>query len=239
MANTYFKFKQFTVYHDRCAMKIGTDGVLIGAWASRYLKSSRRILDIGCGCGIIALMAAQCSKAAVDAVEIEQEAAGQAEENFKNSPWSDRLTVYPVSLQKYAADCKKRYDVIISNPPYFIRSLKSEDLTRTVARHTELLPFRDLLDGVLHLLKKEGTFFAIFPYQEANLFIVQAALKGLYCVERIDVRSSPRRPVKRVMLRMQRALQEPVLHELAIENEISHDFSAAYRAMTADFYLHF
>ena len=239
MANTYFKFKQFTVHHDRCAMKIGTDGVLIGAWASRYLESAEHILDIGCGCGIIALMAAQSSTAAVDAVEIEPDAAEQAAENFRNSPWSDRLTAYPTSLQQYAASCKTRYDVIISNPPYFIRSLKSEDLTRTVARHTEMLPFHDLIDGVLKLLKEGGTFFAIFPYQEANLFIVQAALKGLYCVERIDVRSTPRRPIKRVMLRMQCSLQDPVLHELAIENEISHDFSAAYRAMTADFYLHF
>ena len=136
MPNPFFRFKQFTVYHDRCAMKVGTDGVLLGAWTN--LSQSRRILDIGTGTGLIALMMAQrVPEVPITAIDIDAEAVNQANENFSASPWNNRLEAVLQDVCTYTE--KNSFDTIVSNPPYFINSLKCPDNQRTTARHTDTL----------------------------------------------------------------------------------------------------
>jgi len=137
MPNPWFQFKQFTVWHDKCAMKVGTDGVLLGAWAD--MEQARSILDVGTGSGLIALMAAQRNlTAAITAIDIDESAIIQARENFDRSPWVNRLTAEPISLEDFAGSTDAMFDVIVSNPPYFHQSLHSPDKKRTLARHSAL-----------------------------------------------------------------------------------------------------
>lgn len=235
MSNKYFRFKQFTVRHERCAMKVGTDGVLLGAWVT-IPAAVARILDIGTGTGLIALMAAQRAPvAAVDAVEIEREAASQASENAAESPWRDRVTVHAVAVQRFEPEY--RYGVIVSNPPYFSRSLKNESLKKSIARHNDALPLCDLAASVSRLLEDDGIFAAILPYEEAAVFIAEAAGHGLYLHRRLDVRGRRGKPVKRVLMEFRR---QPALRlvsdQMHLENEDG-TRSKAYGELTAEFYL--
>ena len=156
MSNPYFQFKQFTVWHDQCAMKVGTDGVLLGAWAS--VERARRILDIGTGTGLVALMLAQRSllDAKIVALEIDEAAAGQARENVARSPWQERIEVVQADFKKYRSSDK--FDVIVSNPPYFVDSLECPDRQRAAARHNDSLTYEELLEGVNRLLAADGLF---------------------------------------------------------------------------------
>ena len=147
MSNPYFRFKQFTVYHDLCAMKVGVDGVILGAWADcRNIKYS---LDVGTGSGLIALMLAQRSEAYIHAIDIGENAYKQAEINFNNSPFHDRLSLEQIAFQDFSSSIK--YDLIVSNPSYFVHSLKSPDKNRSLARHNEYLPLKVLLKKLLLL----------------------------------------------------------------------------------------
>lgn len=236
MSKESFRFKQFEVFQDSCAMKVGTDGVLLGAW-SGYRG---RVLDVGTGTGVIALMLAQRGATEVDAIEIDADAAAQAASNFAISPWSDILRVTCDTFQQYAASCDKRYDTIVSNPPYFINSLKSPQQSRLAARHTQMLPYEDLARGVVSLLKEDGEFFAIFPYEESNIFVALAALEGLFLNSRVEVRPVTGRAVKRVMLGM--SLKKSVEVEqstLVIASDQQRSYTDSYRELTKDFYIKF
>lgn len=138
MPNPYFKFKQFTVYHDRCAMKVGTDGVLLGAWAQ--VDNARRILDVGTGTGLIALMTAQRSQAHIMGIDIDEKAVGQAEENVKASPWKERISICRKDVMQMCREVDGTFDAIVSNPPYFVENVHCPDARRNVARHTGVLP---------------------------------------------------------------------------------------------------
>ncbi|MEE0972800.1 MAG: methyltransferase, partial [Paludibacteraceae bacterium] len=160
MRNSFFRFKQFTVYQDRCAMKVGTDGVLLGVLAD--VSKATRILDIGTGTGLIALMLAQRQKDAhVDAIEIDEQAAQQAQENIAQSPFC-YIHVHTTALQAY--NSTQPYDLIVSNPPYFVDSLKAPNAARNLARHTDSLSFADLLQGAERLLHNDGCFWVILPH---------------------------------------------------------------------------
>lgn len=160
MSNIYFKFKQFTVYQDRCAMKVGTDGTLLGAWTD--VTKSRTILDIGTGTGLIALMLAQRSLTTqITAIDIDIDSVMQAESNVALSPWCDRVKVFCSSLQDFNGS---GYDTIVSNPPYFVNSLKCPNGHRTLARHTASLSYKDLFDGVTRMLSDDGEFSVIIPF---------------------------------------------------------------------------
>ena len=152
MANPFFRFKQFTVWHDRCAMKVGTDAVLLGSWVN--VDGAKRLLDIGCGCGLIALMVAQRCEGQVVAIEIDSEASSQAAENVSRSPWSERMEVINADIRTFVDD--EGFDVIFSNPPYFMESLKCPDRKRSDARHTDSLSFDDLMRSASSLLKQTG-----------------------------------------------------------------------------------
>jgi tRNA1Val (adenine37-N6)-methyltransferase len=235
MANNYFKFKQFTIHQEKCAMKVGTDGVLLGAWAN--CENANQVLDIGTGTGLIALMIAQRSQASIDAIEIDENACLQAHENFQKSPWSSRITLVHQSFQDYAEETNKKYDLIVSNPPYFQNSLYAPNEQRTKARHNRELELSDILEGASKLLTNDGTLSIILPYIEGVMFIANAAEKGLYCVRQTNVLPTPKASVKRLLLEFQKHKKTFVDQDLVIELDNRHEYSDNYKNLTKDYYL--
>lgn len=233
--NNFFQFKQFTIHQDLCAMKVGTDGVLIGAWGA---VGETRMLDIGCGSGLISIMAAQrTTTMKIDAIDIEESAVRQSEINVAACPWSDRITIHHTTIQEFNPQYK--YDFIISNPPYFINSLKEGKDARAIARHTNTLPYSDLAKSVERLLTENGIFSVIFPYLEANIFIVEAAKYSLYCIKRVDIKGTATRATKRVMLQFARSRKEIINDELIIEDGARHHYTQKYKELTKEFYMKF
>jgi len=197
MPNNYFEFKQFTIWQDRCAMKVGTDGVLLGAWAKT--EGVKKILDIGTGTGLIALMLAQRSDAIIDALEIDSVAAEQAGENVKKSPWNDRVNIICDSFQNFSK-LKHQYDLIVSNPPFFINSLRATDLVRTIARHNDKLMLNELMNGVVNFLSLNGRFCIIWPYLDYNLLKNISVDSGLFENRITYINPEPKKPIKRVII---------------------------------------
>lgn len=233
MPNPYFTFKQFTIHHDRCAMKVGTDGVLLGAWTN--LENARRVLDVGTGTGLIALMLAQRSKeASIIAIDIDADAVGQARENVLVSPWKDRVEVALQDVCTYTPNAL--FDTIVSNPPYFVNSLKCPDDQRTTARHTDTLDADRLLGKVAELLSPEGRFSLILPAEQTDELLRIAEEKGLYPSRITRVITRPGLSPKRVLVEFQKAPQDYEETELVVELE-RHVYSEDYIALTKDFYL--
>ena len=229
-----FKFKQFAVEQDDVAMKVGTDGVLLGAWAE--CEGARRILDIGTGTGVIALQMAQRNPTAqVQAVEIDETAARRARANFDNSPWAERLEVEQTPVQEFSP--AEKFDLIISNPPYFVDSLLPPDAKRSTARHTHDLTFEELDRAVCRLLAESGRFALILPEPEFERYAEQSQL---HLVRRCNVHSVEGGAIKRVMGEFSKDKPAKIeIESLAIEVERRGEFSADYRALTKDFYLKF
>lgn len=232
MPNPYFAFKQFTVYHDRCAMKVGTDGVLLGAWTD--VTSARRILDIGTGTGLIALMLAQRCEAYIKAVDIDSDAVAQALENVAASPWKNRIEVEEQDVCRYVSDTL--FDVIVSNPPYFDRALKCPDAQRSKARHTDCLDFDGLISAVVRLLHPKGSFSVVIPTDGMMQFQAVAGRNGLYLSRRTWVHTKPGADPKRVLLAFRFSAGPCVCDHLTIELT-RHVYSREYTALTKDFYL--
>ena len=233
MANPYFTFKQFTIRHDRCAMKVGTDGVLLGAWTD--VNHSHHTLDIGTGTGLIALMLAQrCPQALITAIDIDAEAVGQARENVQSSPWKDRVEVLLQDICTFSTD--QRFDTIVSNPPYFIDSLKCPDDQRNTARHTDTLDAERLLANVARLLTDDGRFSIILPAEQTDLLIQTACTQGLYPSRQTAVITRPGLPPKRILMEFRKTKEAFQPDELVIELE-RHVYSEGYIALTKDFYL--
>jgi len=237
MGNAYFSFKQFTVFHDRCAMKTGTDGVLLGAWVE-VNRSLTRVLDIGTGSGLIALMLAQRCDAMIDGIEPHRESCRQAKENAAASPWSNRITIIEEDLQTYTNHCKKTYELIVCNPPYFSRSLKPPEEARQMARHSDALPPSLLMLHASRLLSPEGTIALIFPFENKENFHTAAAAEGLFEKRETLVKTLPPTKPFRVLAEYTFVPSPIIRDELCIYNE-SRDFSREYRELTKDFYLHF
>ncbi|MFC2150997.1 tRNA1(Val) (adenine(37)-N6)-methyltransferase [Bacteroidota bacterium] len=237
MPNKYFKFKQFTIYQDKCAMKVGTDGVLLGAWAN--CEYGNEFLDIGTGTGLIALMLAQRSNATIDALEIDQSACVQANENVKESPWKERINVINNSIQEFTKSSIKKYDLIVSNPPYFQNSLFAPDEKRTDARHNSNLQYEDIINGAINLVKDDGRLSLILPYLEGNMFILKAVEYGLYCIRQTKVLPKPNREPKRLLLEFMKIKKPLIEQEIIIELNKRHEYSEAYKNLTKDFYLAF
>ena len=233
MANPFFTFKQFTIRHDRCAMKVGTDGVLLGAWTD--VSHSCHLLDIGTGTGLIALMLAQrCPQSTITAIDIDAEAVEQAIENVQSSPWADRVEV---SLQDICTFTSNQFfDTIVSNPPYFIDSLKCPDNQRNTARHTDTLDAERLLESVARLLSNDGCFSIILPAEQTDLLIQTAYNQGLYPSRKTAVITRPGLPPKRVLMEFQKNKKALQTDELIIELE-RHVYSEEYITLTKEFYL--
>ena len=241
MAKT-FKFKKFTIKQDRCAMKIGTDGVLLGAWVS--LKDNpRNILDIGAGTGIIALQMAQRSEdlssqnvETIDAIEMNTDAYEQCVENFEDSPWNDRLFCYHASLQEFVDEIEDKYDLIISNPPFYTDRYISKNKLRSEARSTITLPFTDLLESVSELLSENGRFAVIIPVKEEKVFTELANENHLFPKRICKVQGSTNTNPKRTLIEFSRRKESTLLEELTIELS-RHHYTREYISLVKDFYL--
>jgi len=231
-----FQFKQFSIQQDKTAMKVGTDGVLLGAWAPLD-NHPYAILDIGAGTGLIALMLAQRSHAEqIDALEIDDEAYEQAVDNFENSPWADRLFCYHAGLDEFMEEPEDEYDLIVSNPPFYTEDHTTGDVQRDKARFAESLPFEDLVEAAGMLLSEKGIFCVILPYKEEAGFITLALGEGLFPLKITRVKGTPASSIKRSLLAFSRLeAQHPVPDELVIETS-RHNYTAEYTALTKDFY---
>ena len=231
-----FQFKQFSVLQDQCAMKIGTDGVLLGAWTP--IENPKSILDIGTGTGIIALMLAQRSNATqIDALEIDENAYEQATDNFENSPWNDRLFCFHVALDEFVDDPEDEYDLIVSNPPFYSEDFRSENEQRDLARFQEAMPFEDLIEAADLLLSENGIFSVIIPYKEEERFIELCAEVELFPVKVTRVKGSHKTPIVRSLLAFKRyELAVLVADELVIEIN-RHEYTDEYIELTKAFYL--
>lgn len=237
MPNPYFKFKEFTVYQDQCAMKVGTDGVLLGAWAD--CSSAKSILDIGTGTGLIGLMLAQRSKASIDCLEIDEAAASQASENARNSPWSDRITILKLSFREFWTAQQKKYELIVSNPPYFENALKSPSEERNKARHSDSLSAIEIIQSCKQLLSENGTLALILPIQEGLDCIENAKKEGLFCQQKTSIIPRIGKPAKRLLLSFSFKEQLCTESELLIETDSRHQYSEEYKNLTKDYYLKF
>ena len=233
MSNPYFAFKQFVVHHDRCAMKVGTDGVLLGAWAP--VEGKCEVLDVGTGTGLIALMLAQRNhEANIHAIDIDEGAIEQARINAEASPWKERISV---ELADYSAlDENRLYDLIVSNPPYFVNSLKCPDKQRNMARHTDRLPFDLLIRRTKSLLSSNGVFAVVIPVDAADEFIQSAQESGLYLQHETMVIPTVGASPKRALLSFVKHPTDTVKDELLIELS-RHVYSDDYISLTKEFYL--
>lgn len=231
-----FRFKQFTVEQSRSAMKVGTDGVLLGAWTPLH-PEPKRILDVGCGTGVIALMMAQrTSQTTITALDIDPDCVAETRENADRSPWGECIETRCVPVQEFEAD---PFDLVVSNPPYFVDSLRSPDAGRTTARHTDSLRFEELIEASLRLLKPAGRLAVVLPVEEGERFL-RLASEYLWLERRLEVQTTPRRPVKRLLMLFSRRQPAtgPLVERLVIQSG-PEEFTPEYRTLTGDFYLKF
>lgn len=230
-----FNFKQFTIQQDKCAMKIGTDGVLLGAWAS-IQHNPFSILDIGSGTGVISLMLAQRSAAEViEAIEIDDSAYEQCVENFENSNWSDRLFCYHASLQEFAEEIEDTYDLIVCNPPFYSENYKTSDKSRDIARFQDAMPFEHLTICAAKLLAENGKFVVIIPFKEENRFIDLASKSKLFANIILRIRGNSASEIKRSLLEFSFTKNDIEVKELTIETS-RHSYTEDYINLTKDFY---
>ena len=232
-----FQFKQFSVQQDRCAMKIGTDGVLLGAWAP-VEQNPFSILDIGTGTGIIALMLAQRSTAQqIDALEIDEQAYEQATDNLENSPWNDRLFCFHAGLDEFMEEPEDEYDLIVSNPPFYAKDYKTNNDQRDLARFQDALPFEDLIEAADLLLSENGILAVIIPFKEEDRFLAIAKEFELYPTRITRVKGTSTAEIKRSLLALSRNKTTLFsIDELTIEIG-RHEYTPEYIALTQDFYL--
>ena len=234
-----FKFKEFSIHQDQCAMKIGTDGVLLGTWSS-IEKAPDSILDIGAGTGVLALMLAQRSHAElIDAIEIDDSAYEQCVDNFEQSPWGDRLFCYHASLEAFAQELEDeddRYDLIVCNPPFYSEDFKTDNSQRDLARFQDAMPFEHLLESVSKLLSKLGTFTVVIPFKEETRFTEIASKLKLYPNKVLHVKGHPTSEIKRSLIEFSFRESEKTIAQLIIETE-RHQYTKEYIELTKDFYL--
>lgn len=232
-----FQFKQFSVKQDRCGMKIGTDGVLLGAWAP-IDNHPKTILDIGTGTGIIALMLAQrCDAQQIDALEIDENAYEQAVDNFENTSWGDRLFCFHAGLDEFIEDPEDEYDLIVSNPPFYSEDYRSDNEQRDLARFQEAMPFEDLIDAAALLLSENGIFSVIIPYKEEEFFIDLCAKADLFPIKVTRVKGSHKTQIVRSLIAFKRyELSVLLADELVIEIN-RHEYTEEYIELTKEFYL--
>lgn len=231
-----FTFKQFFVAHDRCAMKVGTDGVLLGAWAP--VAGVTRVLDIGTGSGLIALMLAQRTgqTVSVDAVELDEQAAAQARENVQASPWRERIHIHQDDIRQWAQQCENRYNLIVSNPPYFTPGVECASPARAAARYTADLTHEILLQCAEELIAEDGFFCVILPASAGNALVDHALPRGWHLRSRTDISDNEMRPPNRVLLALSPQSGELMLDRMTIRGP-DQRYSEAHCSLTRDFYL--
>lgn len=238
MPNDTFEFKKFKIKQDKCAMRVSTDAVLLGAWV--IPNGSTSILDIGTGTGVIALMLAQKSNASILAIDIDKESTEQARLNVAESIYSDKVNVVHASFQDLVKTSDQKFNLIVTNPPYFIDSLKNTSETRSTARHTDSLSFEDLINGVKKLLDEKGKFCLILPKNEAALFREMAQLKGLYLSKLLRIRTRfEKESEKRHLMQFEFKESEFSESTLVIEKDSHRNYTQEYKDLTKDYYINF
>lgn len=241
MSTNHFRFKQFTIRHERCAMKVGTDGVLLGAWAA--LPETGRVLDIGTGTGLVALMVSQrAPSVCVTAIDIDADAVSQAKENVLASPFADRVEVLHLSLQDFCASASEPtfFDAILCNPPFFEESLLPPDEARSRARHTTTLPFTELVENAASLLKADGLFSVVLPATAFDAFRLLCFAQGLTLVRRCLVKTTPAKEPKRTLATFVKDSSESrfsMPEETTLVLNHGAQRTAEYAELTRDFYL--
>lgn len=231
MSSASFRFQQFEVFHDRCGMKVGTDGVLLGAWVQA--ENATRILDVGTGCGLIALILAQRSTAEIVGVEFDAEATAQAADNARNSPWAKRLSILHEDFKNFSAE---PFDLIISNPPFFQNDLKAPAQQRNQARHDVTLSYADLVSNSGRLLSSDGRLAVVIPHAAAPEFEALCWSSNLYLSRSCEVVTIEGQAPKRVLLEFscQRKETERTTLTVGVKGNAR---SAAYSELTSDLYL--
>jgi tRNA1Val (adenine37-N6)-methyltransferase len=236
MPKEYFEFKQFTIHHDQCAMKVGTDGVLLGAWTAPS-TCVKRILDIGTGSGLIAIMLAQKCEAKIIGIDIDENAIKQARENAARCTWRERLQFIEKDVTKL--EDKEGFDLIVCNPPFFVNSLQCPDEKRTFARHSSSLPFESLIESSYKLLKDNGIFNVILPHTSADDFILKGWERGLNLYKRCNIFSKPEtKPIRTIISLIKGSANYPETQNLLIRDE-NGDYTDSYKLLTKEYYLQF
>lgn len=238
MSNDTFEFKKFKIKQDKCAMRVSTDAVLLGAWV--IPNGSTSILDIGTGTGVIALMLAQKSNAVITAIDIDKESTEQAKVNVAESIFNDKVNVIHQSFQELVKSSSDKFNLIVTNPPYFIDSYKNANDLKASARHTDLLSFEDIVSGVKKLLDEKGKFCLILPTNEARIFRELAQSKGLYLSKLLRIRTRFEKDSEKRHL-MQFEFKESEFSEstLVIEKDSHRNYTQEYKDLTKDYYLKF
>lgn len=237
MSNSFFRFKQFTIFQDLCPMKVGTDAVLLGSWTN--VKDSTNILDVGTGTGLISLMLAQRNETSfIDAIDINEDCVTQAKLNFKDSPFSERLCAIHSSLKHFITYNQSQYDLIISNPPFFNNSLKSPIKARNFARHDCALSFKDILDASSFLLKYKGRVALVLPFSQKDTILNEVSQHSLKILRLTNVYPVPHKPAKRVLVEL---ANYPISGTYSEDNLIiehsRHNYSLEFKELTKPFYL--
>lgn len=236
MANNYFRFKQFTVYQERSAFKVGTDGVLLGAYTD--ISGSKKILDIGTGTGLIALMLAQRSGAEIVAIEPDVDSFAEACDNITLSSWKDRMRIENCRLQDFFPG-NALFDLIVSNPPWFTDSLRNPDPIKSMARHNVSLSHEDILTGSSRMLTEDGKLQLILPYAEGNLFIAEAQEYGFHCNDILKIKPHLSGEIRRMIVCFSRKRTRVTEKFLTIDKGRRHEFTDDYMDLTREFYLKF
>lgn len=232
-----FQFKEFTIIQEKSAMKVGTDSILLGSWVQ--LTDEQSILDMGAGTGVLALLLAQRSEAAlIDAVEIEENAHEETVINFENSPWADRLFCYHSSIQDFAKEIDETYDLIIANPPFFEPNKREPISAKSTARQTHALDFYALLEATKLLLNKNGSCAFIVPFEKETSFIELAQNTGLFVQRITRVKDTQKAVFKRSMMQFRFEKTKVYTSELVLKNT-DKTYSAEFKEFTKGFYLNF
>lgn len=238
--NPYFQFKQFTIHHDRCAMKVTTDSCFFGAWTANEMQNeklnTRNVLDIGCGTGLLSLMIAQKNPVNIDAVEIDPEAAEQANQNAASSPWPGRIDIFNEDILTF--EPAKKYDAVICNPPFYENELASGRDKKNMAHHSSRLTIAQVLDQIKSHLHDDGCFFLMYPFKREKEMKELFSQKQLYPAKKLYLRQSIQHaPFRTIVMGRQKNFSEATEESIAVWNE-HQQYTERFRELMKDYYLY-
>ena len=230
-----FRFKQFEIKDNNSTMKVGIDAILLGSWVNT--ENSQSILEIGTGCGVIALMLAQKTKTKITVIDIDINSISQAQKNISNSKWPKQICTQNISFQDFIKSSNKTFDLIVSNPPFFDASLKSPEENKNLAKHNDNLSYEDLIFGIKKILSINGSFYTIFPYSEGMTFMAKAEINNMFCTKTLLIKPNINKPINRILLKFQFNKPTKIIeNKITIRNE-NNTFSKEFVDLTKDYYL--